>query len=488
MLRLWRPAGPRLRRTWQRQVASAGRPIYAAAFSPDGRMLVDTGAEGHADVWRRTGVRGATARHVRRLGGFKSYVNGAAFSHDGRLLAVAASGNETRVWSTHDWHRVEQYDGTANMTGVSFLPGDRQLVISSIDGTTRVESLDAPVLPDVGHPVWSVQWAHDGRRAFAAYDGSVEVLDTSDPAALRVLHRLVAPASAGAISGVVDVTPDGANAVAGTVSGALVTWRLDADGAPLGAPGVVRPSTALIESLDISADGRRVVATGDGGQIAVYDLTAHGLVLRARADLGTLPLGLGAAINADGSLVAIGTGDKRLLVYRVGASSLRRVSTIDDFENYVYGVAFSPTRPLLAGGSNDKTVRLYDVSDPAHPRRFGPVLRDAGDATNIVAFSADGRRLGASSNQAGVTVWQVGADRATVLARLHGGDLGNVSVAFAPDGRRLLAGGSDGGLNAWSTDVGGDVRRLCAQSGSAITRQEWAQHVPGAAYDPPCVR
>ncbi|MGN6780806.1 MAG: nSTAND1 domain-containing NTPase [Marmoricola sp.] len=483
ILRLWRPRGDRLRQTWQRHVASAGRPIYATAFSPDGRLLVDTGAEGHADVWRRTG---SSAVHLHRLGGFKSYVNGAAFSHDGTMLALAASGNVTRVWSTHGWRQIGEYDGTANMTAASFLPGDAQVLVSAIDGSARIEDLHDPVLPDTGHAMWTAQLVDGGRRGLAAYSGFVDVLDASDPTWLRLVRRLTAPASAGAISGVVDATPDGSVAVAGTVTGALVAWRLRPDGSPVGVAQVVHPSTALIENLDVSADGRRVVATGDGGQIAVYDIVGGRLVPHATASLGALPLGLGAAISADGSLVAIGTGDKRVILYRVAGRTLRQVATIRSFQNYVYGVAFSPAGPLLAAGSNDKTVRLYDVSDAGHPRQVGPTLRDAGDSTNFLSFSTDGRLLAGSSNQHGVPVWRVGPRGGVLIARLHGADLGNTSVGFAPDGRHLLAGGSEGGLTLWPTDVDAAVRSICAVSGEPITKVEWREYVPGAAYDPPC--
>ena len=37
----------------------------------------------------------------------------------------------------------------------------------------------------------------------------------------------------------------------------------------------------------------------------------------------------------------------------------------------VVSVAFSPDGHTLAGGSYDGTTRLWDVADPAHPRPLG---------------------------------------------------------------------------------------------------------------------
>jgi WD40 repeat protein len=55
--------------------------------------------------------------------------------------------------------------------------------------------------------------------------------------------------------------------------------------------------------------------------------------------------------------------------------------------------AFSPDGRLLATAGFDRLVLLWDVSDPARPRRLGEPLSGHGDRVTTVAFSPDGRTL-----------------------------------------------------------------------------------------------
>ena len=71
----------------------------------------------------------------------------------------------------------------------------------------------------------------------------------------------------------------------------------------------------------------------------------------------------------------------------------------------VYAVAFAPDGRTLATASDDQTVLLWDVTDPARPRRLGDPLTGHTDAVYAVAFAPDGRTLAtASAGQDGAAV------------------------------------------------------------------------------------
>jgi WD40 repeat protein len=67
------------------------------------------------------------------------------------------------------------------------------------------------------------------------------------------------------------------------------------------------------------------------------------------------------AFSPDGRLLASGSDDKTIKLWEVASGSL--VRTLSGHTNDVRSVAFSPDGRLLASGSDDKTIKLWDISD-----------------------------------------------------------------------------------------------------------------------------
>jgi WD40 repeat protein len=69
-------------------------------------------------------------------------------------------------------------------------------------------------------------------------------------------------------------------------------------------------------------------------------------------------------------------------------------ATFTGHADTVWSVGFAPNGRLLATGGDDRTILLWDVTNPAHPRPTSMLTHH--DAARAIAFNPDGRLLAAS--------------------------------------------------------------------------------------------
>jgi len=157
----------------------------------------------------------------------------------------------------------------------------------------------------------------------------------------------------------------------------------------------------------------------------------------------------------------------------------RELARPGGFGNYAWSVTFSPDSSTLAAGGADDTIRLWDVRDPAHPRSLGPTLTGPTHYVYSLVFSPDGRTLAASGGDGSVWTWH---DREPTLA-LHAANPGGSTYALAwnPSGSILAAAGNSGKIVFWDADPSSAAAAVCS-AGDFLSSTEWAQYVPGAPY------
>ena len=155
----------------------------------------------------------------------------------------------------------------------------------------------------------------------------------------------------------------------------------------------------------------------------------------------------------------------------------------------VNSVAFSSDGHTLASGDANGTVRLWDVADPAQPSPRGQPLTSGGTApVDSVAFSPDGHTLASGSDDGVIQLWDVAdpAHPSPLGQPLTGGTATVNSVAFSSDGHTLASGSGDGTTRLWNLNVQYAIGRICATAGG-LTPRQWNEYIPQLRYQASCV-
>ena len=126
---------------------------------------------------------------------------------------------------------------------------------------------------------------------------------------------------------------------------------------------------------------------------------------------------------------------------------------LEDHEDRVTSVAFSPDGRHIISGSCDKTVRVQDAQTG---QTVMYPLKGHEDWVTSVAFSPDGRKIVSGSYDKTVRVWdaQIGQ---TVMNPLEGHENWVTSVAFSPDCRYIVSGSCDKTVRVWDAQTGQTV-------------------------------
>lgn len=253
------------------------------------------------------------------------------------------------------------------------------------------------------------------------------------------------------------------------------------------APEAVRPLAELrahqgpISALAYSPDGRTLVSTGRDGTLRIWNVATASLTRTIELDDGpasALAVVDGRALTGHQngrtvlwdteraeklgeykrndaeiwSVAFLGSPDHfasaghdwQIAVWST-ASASGPESVIDGHESAVQTLAYAMTArgPVLASGSADKTVRLWDLEKSKRIRTY----RGHRDYVTAVALSAGGREIASSGLDGNIRIWSGRSNRLQRSLSAHQGHA--LTLAFAPAGEVLASGGEDGKVRVW---------------------------------------
>jgi RNA polymerase sigma factor (sigma-70 family) len=218
-----------------------------------------------------------------------------------------------------------------------------------------------------------------------------------------------------------------------------------------------KPSALPIPQVE----GREV----EHGVTVLRDLFGDPLPPHALARMGTVRFRHGALVSAvafsqDGNVVASGSYDNTVRLWEPLTGKEILWYPREKMEQ-VWSIALSPDGQLLCVGGVSHFLHLYSL-------RTGKVICQCSFANKLggfkaVAFSPDGKTIAGGSITRKIGLWDV--TTGMLRHELQGHEDRVTSVSFSPDGKTLVSASLDRTVRLWDTLTGKELHRFIGHQG-----------------------
>lgn len=422
-------------------VDSRAGAVQSVAFARDGKSLI-TGSRQGAAVWNIS-THDPTAELP---------VDGTsvAASPDGTTVAVSGEGQGTVLWDTVGHRRIGTLiDGEAEAMAFS---ADGKILATSDGGS--VQLWDVPGHRRIGtpldfHDVHSIAFSANGATLAAAGGGTIYLWDV--PGRHRIGDPIVSGGAAGISVTAVALSPDGRTLATGSRNAAVDLWSVGdqhriAELIPADGQYIGRVDRSSVSALEFSPNGKVLaIASNHGYAIRTWNVATHqevGQPLDGHHDTVH-----SMAFSPDGKTLVTGSEDRTLRWWDLRGRTLDSLLTDNDSGGLLAGpgaigsMAFSPDENVLATSGGAEGIRLWNLDTQ---QQIGtPFAVPEGRDIASIAFGPNGRTLAAASTSGTVQLWDVGT-RQPIGDPLIATDTGRIwSIAFSKNGTYLATGSGD---------------------------------------------
>ncbi|MCG9131093.1 hypothetical protein J5I95_05345 [Candidatus Poribacteria bacterium] len=166
------------------------------------------------------------------------------------------------------------------------------------------------------------------------------------------------------------------------------------------------------------------------------------------------------------STLASGSDDDTIRIWDLTWNAWRNrpVRTLRGHKNNVESVAWSPDGTMLASGSKDRTVRLWNPDNGKNTA----ILRGHEKTVKAVAWSPDGTMLASAGEDQTIRIWDP-TDTDSPLYVWEGHTRSVNTLAFHPTASLLASGSSDGTIRLWNPATGTHEATLTGHSSNVNT-------------------
>jgi WD40 repeat protein len=382
-----------------------------------------------------------------RINPFSGWIESVVFSPNDLILASGGGGSTVDLWDIRTGLKIHSLSGHSDwVRTIGYSPDGSLIVSGSADNTAILWNASSGALLQTftGHSgeVYAVDISSNGSVVVTgASDGYFKLWNASTGAELDSVYVAI-----GGMKSIAFSSDDKQIALCAINSFRIydaVTRVLDSSIGGFGS----------ISSMIVTQDWK-TVAVADNNNIRIHNVTDGTSITTLFGHSGTVT---GTAINSDGSLLATGSYDETVRLWDMETFS--SVKNISYHSYYTSTVSFSYDDTFLASGSYDTTVGLYNLDIGRKSEPFSNYFSYG----SPLSYSPDGQIIATGTHNMTVRLWN--ASSGDVIRSMTGHPTTVNSVDFSPDGTTLASSSSDDSVRIWNVSTGAQIDMLLGHTG-----------------------
>jgi WD40 repeat protein len=392
------------------------------------------------------------------------------FSSNGQLFVSGTKKGVLYLVDTEATAIVMIFEGhTSQINCAAFSPDSRQIISGSKDKTLRLWSSETGNMIKVfnGHtlPVTAVCFSSDGRYLFSGSDDAticVWNIEYGNKIKTFIGHKQ-------SLKGItcMTISKDNGQLMSGDNNGVIRFWDIKSSVDS----NTFKNSTKVLDGgIILSFDGKQLISWTDNNKLCYQDITTNVIVYKNFE-----------APQSDKAYDDLHISSQEL-TYVYDADSNTSYYKNAKPERKVQCVSLSPDGTKLMSGNTDGTLTLWDVETGCIQYTFngcttslydhftGNVNDDFDGHTNPVsclAWSANGKLLISGSQDCTLRLWDI--EKHITLKIFRGQKSSITSIAWSKDERQLISSGVyENTLYLWNMDTGAIYKKFEKHTGLGV--------------------
>ena len=401
-------------------------------------------------------------------------VNSFTFSPDGNTLAVSYLNEEIVLWDIFTGKRQTTLEGQRNVYLLMFSPDGHTLVslngygiyLSDINTEDIKKSKLRHTITEHHSAVNSIAFSPNGQTLASAHKRSLQLWNIANGQQKKYNSETIYKSEIQSL----DYSPDG---------------KILAGYYPFGLLNIVLWDTSIAEQIAsfngrdkndrngntvyhtgqivFSPDSKKLASVGIDNTVRLWDVTTKtdkSLIGRFRRNVfgnqmdefkGHTDKIKVVAYSPNGQMLASGSDDKSIRLWDVHTRKPKAILNYKDdigSSAKLNSLVFSPDSKILASGIWDGAIDLWDAVTMEH---IDTLIIKNPRGNTFLAFSPDSTTL-ASGVAKSIILWDMQTQKPKTTFKFKDAQGFVESIQFSPDGRSLASGSSDGTVLIWKIE------------------------------------